>query len=247
MDSYDISMRLHVWVETDPGLKRESNQDSFLVDENMAVFAVADGMGGHKGGEVASSMAVQALKDTFINPATDKLTPRDALRLAYKEASARIFDKAKVKTELHGMGTTMVAAIYRDGILFMGNVGDSRVYMSRGQKMWQMTEDHSLINEQIRAGILTPENAAQVVAKNVITRSVGYEREVLCDIVERDVRPGEYYLLCSDGLHGMISDRRIAEIIDKTPPDNIVPTLIEEAKRNGGDDNITALLIHITD
>lgn len=240
-------MQAKAWVKTDPGLKRESNQDSFLVEKNVGLFIVADGMGGHKGGEVASAMACLSVKEVFNNPINQNLSPRDLLRLGYSEASSKIFDHAKQNPELTGMGTTMVLSYFNKNCLFIGNVGDSRCYLIRGNLMWQITEDHSLMNEQIRTGILTPEQANKMVAKNVITRSVGFERDVACDVIERPVSSGEIYLFCSDGLHGLVSDRKICEIINKTPIELAPQVLIEEAKKNGGDDNITALLLKIID
>jgi serine/threonine protein phosphatase PrpC len=240
-------MQAKGWVKTDPGLKRENNQDSFLYEKNIGLFIVADGMGGHKGGEVASSMACTTVKDVFINPNNQHLGPRELIRFAYGEASSRIFEHAKENPELNGMGTTMVMSHFTKNTLFIANVGDSRCYLIRGNLMWQVTEDHSLMNEQIRAGILTPEQASKMVAKNVITRSVGFERDVACDVIERPVNVGETYLFCSDGLHGLVSDKRICEIVFRTPIELAPQVLIEEAKKNGGDDNITTLLLKITE
>lgn len=149
-------MQAKAWVKTDPGLKRDNNQDSFLHDKDTNLFIVADGMGGHKGGEVASAMACSTVKETFLNPNNQHLSPRDIIRFAYGEASAKIFEHAKANPELHGMGTTMVMSHFSKNNLFIANVGDSRCYLIRGNMMWQITEDHSLMNEQIRAGILTP-------------------------------------------------------------------------------------------
>lgn len=240
-------MQAIAWVKTDPGLKRENNQDSFLYEKSLNLFVVADGMGGHKGGEVASAMACNAVKDVFINPNNHHLTPRELIRFAYGEASSRIFEHAKENPDLNGMGTTMVMSHFNKNTLYIANVGDSRCYLIRGTYMWQLTEDHSLMNEQIRAGILSPEQAQKMVAKNVITRSVGFERDVACDVIERPVNPGECYIFCSDGLHGLVSDRRICELVNKTSIDMVAPILIEEAKVNGGDDNITVLIIKIVD
>lgn len=235
------------WVKTDPGLKRENNQDAFLHEKALNLFVVADGMGGHKGGEVASAIACASIKDVFINPVNQHLSPRELIRFAYGEASARIHEHAKENPSLKGMGTTMVMSHFAKNTLHIANVGDSRCYLIRGNLMWQLTEDHSLVNEQIRAGILTPEQANKMVAKNVITRSVGFERDVACDIIERPVLAGEMYLFCSDGLHGLVSDKRICEIISKSPTESTPDILIEEAKKNGGDDNITTLIIKIMD
>ncbi len=235
------------WVKTDPGLKRANNQDSFLLEKNLGIFIVADGMGGHKGGEIASAMACASVKDVFNNPNNQHLSPRELLRFSYGEASNRIFEHAKENPDLNGMGTTMVMSHINKNTLYIANVGDSRCYLIRNNMMWQLTEDHSLINEQIRAGILTPEQAHKMVAKNVITRSVGFERDVACDVLERPISVGETYLFCSDGLHGLVSDKRICEIINKNSPELVAHILIEEAKVNGGDDNITVLILKIVE
>jgi protein phosphatase len=142
-----------------------------------------------------------------------------------------------------GMGTTMVMALGYQNRMYLGNVGDSRAYLFKEGNLWQVTEDHSLINEQIRAGIVDPNNPESIVGRNVITRSVGFEEQVIVDIVEREIAPGELFLLCSDGLCGLISNEKIAEICRKNQPQQIVSTSIEEAKKAGGDDNISVIVI----
>ncbi len=236
-------MEIGIWCQTDRGLKRESNQDSYLVDKGLGLFIVADGMGGHSGGEVASSIAVETMQEV-VAKSTDGESPRDLLKRAYAEASHRIYDRSLREAEkLSGMGTTMVTAYFKSPLLYLANVGDSRAYMFKLPNYWQLTEDHSLINEQIRAGLLTVDQARNFVGKNVITRSVGYERDIECDIIEREVHPGECFLLCSDGLSGLVTDDKISEIIAKNPPKDVVKKCIDEAKKNGGDDNVTVLFI----
>ena len=239
-------MDFEVWGQTDVGLKRDINQDSILVDKKISLFIVADGMGGHKGGEVASAMAVEAVREMVQNELSvdSQLSPRNLLQNAFKEASSRIYHKStRESPELMGMGTTMVCAFSYGDRLFVGNVGDSRAYLFKNKMLWQITEDHSLINEQIRAGVVDEENAESLVGRNVITRSVGFEKDVNCDVVERDLEPGEMILLCSDGLCGLVSDEKIAEICSTKPIDQVVPTCIEAAKAAGGDDNISVIVI----
>lgn len=235
-------MELNVWCTTDKGLKRETNQDSYLIDEQLGLFVVADGMGGHLGGEVASSLAVETAQDVVQkNPGVH---PQELLKMAYRESSHRIFDKALENApHLTGMGTTMVLAYLRGKTLYIGNVGDSRSYMFRDEMLWQLTEDHSLINEQIRAGLLNDEQARTFANKNVITRSVGYERDVDCDVIEREVQKGEIYLLCSDGLSGLVPFEDMLKIIQNVPTDKLVAKLIDQAKANGGDDNVTVMIL----
>jgi protein phosphatase len=144
------------------------------------------------------------------------------------------------------MGTTMVSALIRDQQLYVANVGDSRAYLVNDLGFWQLTEDHSFVNDQIRAGMLKEENARSHAMKNVITRSVGFERDVTPDILIKTLVAGDKLLLCSDGLSGLVEDRRIAEICSNSKLPEIVPNLISEAKANGGDDNVTVLLLSVT-
>lgn len=238
-------MKFNSWYLTDKGLRRESNQDSCLVNEKIGLFVVADGMGGHSGGEVASSMAVSVSEEVFLVEKALERSPRELILDAYESSSSRIFDKAATeRPELSGMGTTMVMAYLRGHHLYIGNVGDSRCYMYKKPYLWQLTEDHSLINEQIRSGVMTESQAKQMVGRNVITRSVGYERDVVPDILERVVEPGEMFLMCSDGLSGLVDDENICKILKENPPEKVVEACVKEALANGGDDNVTVMLIH---
>ena len=208
---------------------------------------VADGMGGHRGGEVASKMAVDTLKD-FVQRATSdggrRLNPRLMLIKGYEEASARIFDKSQdPAVGLEGMGTTLVSAFIRGHALYVANVGDSRAYLFTKNQLWQITEDHSWVNEQLRAGQIT-ENEMGLIGRNVITRSVGFEREVQVDVIERQLEDGEMIMICSDGLSSLVPDKRIAEIFKTNQTSEIVPICINEAKKNGGDDNVTVMLLY---
>lgn len=236
------------WYLTDRGLRRDSNQDSCLVNKELGLFVVADGMGGHTGGEVASSLAVETVEQVILKSDSSQKSPRELLLNCYEEASRRIFDKAaNERPELVGMGTTMVIAYIRGRSLFVGNVGDSRCYLFKKPHLWQITEDHSLINEQLRAGVMSEAQVHQFVGRNVITRSVGYERDVYPDIIEREIRPGEMFLICSDGLSGLVDDEKISEILNKNTPDKAVKACVEQALANGGDDNVTVMLIHFRD
>lgn len=238
-------MKFDSWYLTDKGLRRESNQDACLINKDLGLFIVADGMGGHSGGEVASSMAVETVEEIMLQPESPQKSPRELLLLCYEEASARIFDKAaNERPELAGMGTTMVMAHIRGKYLYVGNVGDSRCYLFKKPNLWQITEDHSLLNEQLRAGVMTEDQVRQFVGRNVITRSVGYERDVYPDVIEREISPGEIFLMCSDGLSGLVDDKRISEILSQNPPDKAVKALVEQALANGGDDNVTVMLLH---
>ncbi|PIU00677.1 MAG: serine/threonine-protein phosphatase [Bdellovibrionales bacterium CG10_big_fil_rev_8_21_14_0_10_45_34] len=240
-------MKYSVWAQTDRGLKRQTNQDTFLIDRELALFAVADGMGGHKGGEVASALAVQTIREV-VSESFEKdagKRPLDLISDAFLEASDRIYQVAQMKPSLTGMGTTMVAILLRDNIVYVGNVGDSRAYLFSEGRLWQVSEDHSLMCEQLRSGILKESDVADFASKNIITRSVGFEPKVQADLLFRPAKPGEIYLLCSDGVSGMLEDTDIERILTQANADRMVPDLIEQAKDAGGDDNITALLLSI--
>lgn len=238
-------MQFDVWAQTDVGLKRDINQDAILVDHDLNLFIVADGMGGHKGGEVASALAVETVQEVVHKRRSDaKVSPRKVLAEAYREASSRIHHKSTFESpELMGMGTTMVLLWEYRGRMYVGNVGDSRAYLFQKPHLWQLTEDHSLINEQVRAGVISEEEAPHVVGRNVITRSVGFEKDVMVDVLEREPQPGEFYLLCSDGLSGLVAPERLVEILTSTPPEDLVAKCIKEAKMAGGDDNISVIII----
>lgn len=242
-------MKLKAWTQTDVGLKRESNQDTFLVDHDLGLYIVADGMGGHKGGEVASALAVetvqQVVKRSFDE--NEDISLKDLILRAYNEASSAIFTRSEENSSIRGMGTTMVMSLVKGDEIHIGNVGDSRAYLVREEGIWQITEDHSLINEQIRAGFLNPNDAESFVDKNIITRSVGFESDVDCDVIVRELQKGDNILLCSDGLTGMVTDRRIAEIFKTSEPSEVVSLLVSEAKNHGGHDNITVLLLSLSD
>lgn len=240
-------MKINAWCLTDTGLRREANQDSSLVRPELGLYIVADGMGGHSGGEVASQMAVEIVAEQL--QSQKKISTKnisDILAKAYQEASNRIYDFAAYEQpNLMGMGTTMVLACLVDDELFIGNVGDSRCYLYSNPYLWQLTEDHSLVNEHVRSGSMTETQAKNLVGKNVITRSVGYERNVIADFVERKINPGEVYLLCSDGLSGLVSDLQITEILKNHSAQEAVKVLVDAALANGGDDNVTVILLEV--
>ena len=235
------------WGISDKGLKREGNQDSFLIDDRLGVFIVADGVGGHFGGEVASAIAVETVREVVSHPKAVEFKPKDVVVQAYEEASHRIFDRATKEPKLNGMGTTMVISYVRNNKIYIGNVGDSRGYLYRKPYLWQLTEDHSLINEQIRLGMMSEEQARKVIGKNVITRSVGFERDVFPDLLEREISSGDVYLFCSDGLSGMVPDEEMCSIFNLNPIDRIASIMVQKALEHGGDDNVTVLVLHFQD
>jgi PPM family protein phosphatase len=239
-------MKITAWAGTDKGLRRESNQDSHLLNPSLNVFIVADGMGGHSGGEVASALAVSTVEDFISKNLSILKSSRDLLIRAYEAASRRIFDKAANESpELLGMGTTMVMAMVSGHSVFVANVGDSRAYLFQKPHIWQITEDHSLVYEQLRSGAIKENQLKSFVGKNVITRSVGYEREVIADIIERPLASGDQIMLCSDGLSGLVTDEDICKILNENKGQKAVDVLIRAALANGGDDNVTVVLVEV--
>ncbi len=233
------------WV-TDKGLKRDSNQDSCLCDEESRLYVVADGMGGHSGGEVASKMAVDLMRDYIGAHLKSRQLAKDILIKAYAKASESIFERAqKEGPHLSGMGTTAVSLWARENKVYIGNVGDSRCYLFVEGHLWQLTEDHSLLNEQVRAGILTDEQVKTMSGKNVITRSVGYESAVSVDVIERSLILGDQYLLCSDGLSSLVPHETILNVLNNNPFELVPQLLVDVALKHGGDDNVTVLGLRV--
>ncbi|MEN6525478.1 MAG: PP2C family serine/threonine-protein phosphatase, partial [Candidatus Polarisedimenticolia bacterium] len=194
---------------TDRGRVRPHNEDSVLIDVEHGVFAVADGMGGHAAGEVASSLAVETITQMLCRPREEGADLPDLLRRSIEEANRRIAARGEANPECRHMGTTVVAAL-ADGARFcIAHVGDSRAYLVRDGELHQLTSDHSFVNELVRLGMLSREQAARDPRRNVVTRALGSGTVVAPDILESDAAPGDTLLLCSDGLNTMLDDERI--------------------------------------
>ena len=242
---------------TDVGRRREHNEDAYLVDLELALFVVADGMGGHAGGGTASAIAVKTIQERvraaraaspaiFASP-----TGQDAghfpsvLRLAVEAACRAIYGAAQEDPSLAGMGTTVTAALVAGRTTFIAHVGDSRCYLVRGGRIFQLSEDHSLVNEQLKAGAITEEEARQSRFRNIITRSVGFEEEVLVDVVGLELEKDDSLVLCCDGLTNLVADPEILEIATGTRLAEAPERLIALANERGGDDNITVIVVRI--
>lgn len=241
-------MRLEYFGKTDVGRKREKNEDSLLLNGKLNLYMVADGMGGHVGGGFASRLAVQTVEEAVIQSRPESLEPEDCkalLQHAVGMASRRIFEKAASEVNLQGMGTTAVALFFRKNKVYIGNVGDSRAYRIRSNKLEQMTVDHSLVGEQLRAGILKPKEAKEHRLKNIITRSVGFQSNVEVDSEVRMAKPGDFYLLCSDGLYNLVEDEEMLDVVTHQNLQNACQQLIDIANSRGGDDNITVVLVKV--
>ena len=280
-------MKLVAWGQSDPGRKRERNEDSYLVDPSLGILAVADGMGGHQGGATASRMAVELLarelteargdfdaalkkqKDISVRTteempamteadldariarteevpiATSAMVFSPALELMHriiKRASSGIYEASFAKSELRGMGTTLTAVLVHGGKAHLVHAGDSRCYMFRDGQLRQVTEDHTWINEQMKSGTMTEAEAKASKFRHVITKSIGFEREIDADLRSVPVSAGDCFILCSDGMSNYIEHGELERIVAMTWYRNLPQRLIELANDRGGDDNITVVV-----
>lgn len=239
-------MRISVYASSDVGRVREGNEDSLFV--GTTVYAVADGMGGHLAGEVASEMALEPLHVLDGHGFATAEEAEAALAAAVVGANARVVDKAVSDPSYHGMGTTLTAVLVRDNRLHVAHVGDSRAYLLRGNReMNQLTTDHTLVEELVRDGRITRDEAASHPQRSVITRAIGVDREVEVDALPSiELQPGDQVLLCSDGLTGPVPDRYIAEALAGIPDgDAACQALVAAANDAGGPDNITVILLRV--
>jgi protein phosphatase len=254
-------MRLHLNIigKTDTGKKRKKNEDTFFVDPELGFMLVADGMGGHASGEVASQLATKlcaeqlkhALKAGQVDvthhvKSLADLDPRTLLLGDCIKFSNQAVWEAGQTEENKNMGTTLVAALWLGGKLSIAHVGDSRLYVIRNGDITQCTHDHSFVQEQIDRGFIKPEEAEKSDLRNMLTRSVGVKEDVDVDLKEIELAPGDYILLCSDGLTKMLDDEQIAAtVMEKSDPELIVNELINRANEAGGLDNVTAVLARV--
>ncbi len=242
-------MRLAVAARTDVGVVRSGNEDNFYASagSNGGLFMVADGMGGHAAGEVASEMAVQIIARDLKDKGADSWDAIEkAMADSLRHANRLIHDRTLVETDKQGMGTTASVLLLSQGRYAIGQIGDSRVYLLRDGALTQVTKDHSYVQEQVDAGFLTLEQARYHPYSNVITRCVGAGEEVEPDVFQGEIRPGDVFLIASDGLTGMVDDRRLHQLLlSRASPDRIVNALISEANGRGGLDNITAIVVQV--
>ena len=250
---------------SDVGLRRKSNEDSFAISDDQTLLIVADGMGGHAAGEVASRLAVESIERhisgsdprkeptvpaSFRSPSGDEAgLPPPARRVlnAIRLANQEIVRSVRKDSSMRGMGTTVVIALIHGSRAFIGSVGDSRAYLVRDGTLRQLTSDHTLVNEQVRAGALSTQEARRHPARNILTRAVGSQEDVEPDLVEQDLRPGDMLLLCSDGLTTMVEDADILKTVlaHADDPQTACRALIDLANERGGDDNVTVVLARL--
>jgi PPM family protein phosphatase len=236
-----VTLRLDIGAATDVGKVRDHNEDGYIVDENLSLVAVADGMGGHRGGEVASAVALDAFHAAFMDTG--------GLRDAVLAANDAVLDRASDEQDLRGMGTTLTAGVLgEDGTMLMAHVGDSRAYLARGGELARLTTDHSLVEELMLAGELTAEEAERDPRRSQITRHIGMERDLEVDMYPTPLEPGDRLVICSDGLNTMLSDGEVAEIVcGGGDPGKVAKQLVDAANKAGGLDNITVVVIDIVD
>jgi serine/threonine protein phosphatase PrpC len=241
-------VKLSYAARTDVGMIRTGNEDNFVVDANgdRGVFMVADGMGGHAAGEVASEMAVQIVLNELKEVKGIGGTATKALGNALRSANRKIHDRTIQEVDKQGMGTTASVLMLADSRYLIGQVGDSRIYLLRDGNLQQVTKDHSYVQEQVDLGNLTPEQARYHPYSNVITRCVGASPDVDPDLYAGEARIGDVFLVASDGLTGMVDDRRLAQLLmSRAEPERKVQSLIAEANGRGGLDNITAIVVQV--
>jgi serine/threonine protein phosphatase PrpC len=253
-------MELSFWAATDVGRKREANEDNFLVDKKLSLFVVADGMGGHASGEVASDIAVHEFRNVVDShrdliekyaQGSPDVRPQEVLTLlenAVQLAGQAINQRGHAEPDKRGMGTTTSALLIAGDRGFIAHVGDSRIYLVRGGQVIQLTEDHSLINELVRRGRISKdgiENSPYKAYKNAVTRAVGVYETVQADTIDFEILPGDQFLLCSDGLHVYLTDDKLIEYLSQEDITEAPRRFVELANAAGGQDNITAVVLRV--
>jgi len=230
--------------KTDAGLLRDHNEDSIGCNENIALAVLADGMGGHRGGEMASAMTVSMILESITAKAIKNSTIGRLMHKAILQANKSVYESSKTNSQYRGMGTTIVALMFYDNHFTVAHVGDSRLYRLRNNQLEQITRDHSFVQEQIDLGLHTAEQARNSPHKNLITRAIGIDDDVQVDIKEDIAMPDDIYLLCSDGVNDMLDDEMIKKTLidNRFDLDNASSEIIRLANEFGGKDNISVLL-----
>jgi serine/threonine protein phosphatase PrpC len=251
-----VRMEIKAYGLTHVGRQRQHNEDSYLVADEAKLFLVADGMGGHAAGEIASRIAVDSISEIILHTKEDDGTwphaydehfkrSTNRLMAAVRLANTRVLEAMRKDARLRGMGTTVVACLADGETMSVAHVGDSRAYMIRNNQLQRITNDHSWVFEQVQAGMLTEAEAEKHPLRNVITRALGGALQVTPDASEIEVKEGDLFLLCSDGLTGMVPEEEILKLVTQSNGDleKACQKLIEEANERGGLDNVTAILV----
>lgn len=252
--AHDVVVDSLLGAKTDLGCVRENNEDKFEFfqpdDEDVlarkgSLYAVADGMGGHAAGQIASEIALKTTIKAYYADSSPMV--EESLRAAAQQANGLIYDAARAISERNGMGTTLTALVVRGEEVFIAQVGDSRCYRLRGNRIEQLTDDHSWVNEQVKRGALSQEEAEMSPFKNVITRSIGNAPSVDVDIFTQEVEPGDQFLLCSDGLSNEVTAEEMRDAMKRNSPSQAAWDLVSLALERGGRDNCTVLILKIVD
>lgn len=245
-------MNYTFYTRTDPGRARDNNEDALVFDDPTQLCVLADGMGGYNAGEIASGMATAFIKSEMARWLSEagrhaKIKEiRRALEICVDNANRSIFNASDSNPQYSGMGTTLVVGVFHGNTLLLGHIGDSRCYRLRNHELLQITKDHSLLQEQIDAGLITQEQASSSSIKNLVTRALGVEDAVALEINEHEVEAGDCYLMCSDGLTDMVDDAEIASILGGADPmEQKADSLVAVANEHGGRDNISVLLVQV--
>lgn len=251
------TMHLEAYGRTECGPVRDNNEDALLLDPDLRIFVVADGMGGHAAGEVASDMAVRAVHDVLSGRSDPEETVivgpgqhmdrsqamRERLRYAMNQASTQIRRTSDDRPEMRGMGTTVVVLVIEGELAHLAHVGDSRAYLFRDGRIERLTRDHTVVQQEIDAGRLTPELARILPYRNILTQSVGFHGPVEPDVDTRDVCPGDVFVLCSDGLTDVLDDDAIARVLSGRTADELADALTDAALAAGAEDNVTVIVV----
>ena len=241
---------MQTWGLTDPGNIRQQNQDSYAIvpfARDRVLMIVCDGMGGAKSGNVASSLAVEVFTGEVRRTQKAGMTPEKAaamLRSALEQANRAVYEQSQLSEDFTGMGTTLSVLWMSDNFVYIGHVGDSRVYLLRDGEFKQMTLDHSLVEQLVREGVLTEEEAQNHPMRNIITRAIGTDESVEVDVVVEERRKGDLWLACSDGLHGLVDDRQMRDALRQYAPEKAADVLLKAALDAGGRDNVTLVIVH---
>lgn len=254
-------MKISSEALSDVGRKRKGNEDALAVDEEQKLYVVADGMGGHAAGEVASRIAVESIEEfVTLTSGNQEITwpfgldetisyDGNRLKTAIRHANRKVLEATRESAELEGMATTVAAVLVEDDIANLAHVGDSRIYLWSGGQMTLLTSDHSWVNEQIQTGVISPEQARSHPLRNVVTRALGGRADLLVDIQSRKMESGDVLLVCSDGLTTMMADDEIAGSLAESGGDIVkaARALVDESNERGGEDNITVVLMKFED
>ncbi|MFY9329431.1 MAG: Stp1/IreP family PP2C-type Ser/Thr phosphatase [Georgfuchsia sp.] len=252
----DLTQTLEVVTQSDSGMVRSHNEDSVYANQSLGVAILADGMGGYNAGEIASGMTTTLLASELARAFAEKppyekdasaSRAATALQAEIAKTNGAVYQAAQSQPQYAGMGTTLVAAVFHDNRVTVAHIGDSRLYRLRGGELSQVTRDHSLLQEQIDSGLITPEQARVSQNRNLVTRALGIDPQVEAEIHEYDVAPGDIYLLCSDGLNDMVSDDEIGMTLQMLAAnlELCATQLVQMANDNGGRDNVSVILVKV--